>query len=62
MITVIANHFRTRANRRQWIAERLWARKLPLQDRLSLLRDGEKREFLPVRPIWHRIEQRRLGL
>jgi hypothetical protein len=47
-------HFRTRGNRRQWIAERLWVRKLPLPGRLMLGRQEVKREFLPVRPIWRR--------
>ena len=47
-------HFRTRANRRVWIAERLWARKLGLCDRLLLKRDGARTEFLPIRPIYHR--------
>lgn len=45
---------RSRGNTRQWIAERLWANKLPLRDRLMLGRWEAKREFLPGRPIWHR--------
>lgn len=44
--------FRTRANRRKWQEERMWARKLSLRWRLMLNRDGKKREFLPIRPIW----------
>lgn len=44
--------FRTRANRRRWQEERVWIGKLPLADRLSYNRDGKRREFLPVRPIW----------
>ena len=44
--------FRTRGNRRRWQEERIWARKLSLRHRLMLNRDGSKREFLPIRPIW----------
>ena len=47
-------YLRTRGNRRHWIAERLWARKLSLRYRLMLGRQEAKREFLPVRPIWRR--------
>ncbi len=45
-------HLRTRGNRRRWQEERVWARKLPLKFRLMLIRDGQRREFLPIRPIW----------
>jgi hypothetical protein len=47
-------HLQTRGNRRQWIADRLWARKLSLRYRLMLGRQEAKREFLPVRPVWRR--------
>ena len=31
---------------------RHWLRRLCLRDRLAYNRDGRRREFLPVRPIW----------
>ena len=42
----------TRANRLHWLKELRWLSKLPLQKRLELRRQGARREFLPVRPIW----------
>lgn len=45
-------HLRTPANRKRWQEELVWFRKLCLRDRLACMRDGRKREFLPIRAIW----------
>lgn len=45
-------HPRTRANRQRWQEELVWARKLSLRNRLALLREGQRKQFLPVHPIW----------
>jgi hypothetical protein len=47
-------HLRTRANKREWLSDRLWVRKLGLRDRLVLVREGAKRDVLPHTPVWHR--------